>query len=307
MARYLVTGGAGFIGSHLVEALLAAGHAVTVIDNLRSGRRENLPAHDALTFREMDLFDLADDRIEPFDGLVHLAALPSVDDSWKHALEAHQQNLTSTLQMLELARAWRIPRVIYMSSAAVYGEPQATPIKESNSTQPLSPYGLQKLTSEHYGRLMAEQHGLTFVALRAFNVYGPRQVPTSPYSGVISKFADALRADGPVRIFGDGGQTRDFVHVSDIARGLTLALEASGLPPFTVCNLGTGRAMTIRELFEMMRAHFPGWKGEVETAPAPPGDIRHSLADIATAQKLLGYEPRCALETGLAELLRAEA
>jgi UDP-glucose 4-epimerase len=306
MANYLITGGAGFIGSHLVDFLLEAGHGVTVLDNFSSGRRENLPAHSHLDVVEADLLEVAAGQISAtFDGLVHLAALPSVNDSWTAMMVAHQLNLTATVRVLELARTLKIPRIVFASSAAVYGNPQSVPISEESPTIPVSPYGLQKLASEQYGRLFSDSSTLSFVALRFFNVFGPRQVASSPYSGVISKFAAAMRAGEPVTIYGDGKQTRDFVYVSDIARGIARALAAKAIEAFAVCNLGTGRAVTIRELAETMCSNFPDWKGSIETAPAPPGDIVHSQASIGAAGRLLGYEPTFSLASGLAEMMRS--
>lgn len=304
MGNYLVTGGAGFIGSHLVEHLLANDHRVTVLDDFSTGRRENLPSHPRLALIEADVLQVEAGRFSGHcDGVVHLAALPSVNDSWAAPRRAHELNLTATLHVIELARALRAPRVVYASSAAVYGNPERIPIHEGDRTLPLSPYGLQKLAGEHYGRLFAVQDGFSFVALRFFNVFGPRQLATSPYSGVISKFAAALRAGEPLTIYGDGAQTRDFLHVSDLARGIVQALTANGLEAFTVCNLGTGRGVSIRELAEMMRAFFPDWKECFETAPAPSGDITHSQAMIDQAQLLLDFRPRHSLESGLARLV----
>lgn len=306
MRNYLITGGAGFIGSHLVEHLLATNDRATVLDDFSTGQRENLTAHSELTLVEADLLEVTAGNLpEKFDGIVHLAALPSVNDSWTALRRAHELNLTATVHVLGLARALNIPKVVFASSAAVYGDPLRVPIQEEDATQPLSPYGLQKLASEHYGRLLAADGAPSFVALRFFNVFGPRQVATSPYSGVISKFADALRAGRSITINGDGSQTRDFVYVSDIARGIAQALSATDLAPFTVCNLGTGRAVTIRTLAEIMRKNFPAWPGRLETGPALPGDIVHSQASIAAAQRLLNYRPEDSLEAGLAKLLAA--
>ena len=305
MANYLITGGAGFIGSHLVEYLLQAGDRITIVDDFSTGLRSNLPAHSGLTVVEADILEVETMQFtERFDGLAHLAALPSVNDSWTDLAGAHRLNLTATVRVLELARALGIPKFVYASSAAVYGTPARVPIQEDDPVLPLSPYGLQKLASENYGRLLAQQHGFSFVALRFFNVFGPRQVATSPYSGVISKFADALRSGLSLKIYGDGRQTRDFVYVADVARGIGQALAADHLEPVTVCNLGTGRAVSIRELAETMRALFPDWKGSFETAPSPPGDIVHSQASVAAAGWLLGFRPSSTLEAGLAEMIQ---
>ena len=306
MANYLITGGAGFIGSHLVEFLLEAGHQVTVVDNFSTGRRENLPAHSNLALVEGDILKITPEQISgKFVGLVHLAALPSVNNSWTDVMVAHELNLTATVRVLELARAMGMGRIVYASSAAVYGNPRSVPIGEEDLAMPVSPYGLQKLASERYGQLFAASQTLTFVSLRFFNVFGPRQVATSPYSGVISKFAAAMRTGQSIKIYGDGQQTRDFVYVTDIARGIAGALETPDLPPYLVCNLGTGQAVSIRQLAEAMRLNFPDWKGRIETAPAPPGDIVHSQASISAAERLLGYTPAHSLEAGLARMLQS--
>jgi UDP-glucose 4-epimerase len=308
MPHYLITGGAGFIGSHLVELLLQTGHGVTVIDDFSTGKRENLPRQRELSVVAADLLTVPRDQLTgPFDAVVHLAALPSVNDSWTDVVAAHQLNLTTTVRVVELARAMSIPRIVFASSAAVYGNPQSVPISEEHLTLPLSPYGLQKLASEQYGRLFAQNLTLSFVALRIFNVFGPRQVATSRYSGVISKFASAMRSGRPIQIYGDGKQTRDFVYVTDITRGIAQALEAASLDPFSVCNLGTGRAISIQELAETMRAVFPDWKASFQSAPAPPGEILHSQANIAAAGRSLGFRPAYSLEAGLARMMQPAA
>ena len=304
MAHYLITGGAGFIGSHLVEWLLQAEHRVTVIDDFSTGARDNLPTHPKLEVVAQDLLTLTSERLTgPFAAVVHLAALPSVNDSWVHLAQAHAVNLTGTVRVIELTRQLKIPRVVFASSAAVYGDTDAVPIEEMRRLRPASPYGLQKVSSEEYGRLFAGKN-LSFIALRFFNVFGPRQVAGSPYSGVITKFASAMRGNEPVTIFGGGGQTRDFVYVKDIAIGITRSLETPGLDPFTVCNLGSGSAVSIRELVATMRGFFPHWPGSVREAPARPGDILRSAADIGAAQRLFSYRPRYSLESGLAEMLQ---
>ena len=294
MAHVIVTGGAGFIGSHLVERLLEAGNRVTVIDDFSTGSRNNLAARPGLSIIAEGLLTLTSECLTgPFDAVVHLAALPSVNDSWNHLAQAHAVNLTGTVRVIELAQQLRIPRLVYASSAAVYGDTDLVPIEEMRRLRPASPYGLQKVSSEEYGRLFAGKN-FSFVALRFFNVFGPRQVSGSPYSGVITKFAAAMRENQPVTVFGGGEQTRDFVYVKDIALGIASALEMSGLDPFTVCNLGSGTAVSIRQLVSAMRGFFPDWFGPVREAPARPGDIVRSLAD--------------SLESGLAEMLqRAKA
>ena len=259
MAHYLITGGAGFIGSHLVEWLLESGHRVTVIDDFSAGTRDNLPTHSELSIVEQDLLRLTNNELTgPFHAIVHLAALPSVTASWSNLLQAHAVNLTATVRVIELAQQLGIPRIVYASSAAVYGDSDVVPIEEMQRLRPTSPYGVQKVAGEEYGRLCSSKN-LSFVALRFFNVFGPRQVAGSPYSGVITIFAQAMGENRPITIFGGGGQTRDFVFVKDIALGIASALEMSDLNPFTVCNLASGTAVTIRQLVATMRQFFPEW------------------------------------------------
>jgi len=304
MAHYLITGGAGFIGSHLVEWLLESGHRVTVIDDFSAGTRDNLPTHSELSIVEQDLLRLTNNELTgPFHAIVHLAALPSVTASWSNLLQAHAVNLTATVRVIELAQQLGIPRIVYASSAAVYGDSDVVPIEEMQRLRPTSPYGVQKVAGEEYGRLCSSKN-LSFVALRFFNVFGPRQVAGSPYSGVITIFAQAMRENQPITIFGGGGQTRDFVFVKDIALGIASALERSNLNPFTVCNLASGTAVTIRQLVATMRQFFPEWSGSIKEAPARLGDIVRSAADISAARNLLSYQSRFSLESGLAEMLR---
>jgi len=304
MAHYLITGGAGFIGSHLVEWLLESGHRVTVIDDFSAGTRDNLPTHSELSIVEQDLLRLTNNELTgPFHAIVHLAALPSVTASWSNLLQAHAVNLTATVRVIELAQQLGIPRIVYASSAAVYGDSDVVPIEEMQRMRPTSPYGVQKVAGEEYGRLCSSKN-LSFVALRFFNVFGPRQVAGSPYSGVITIFAQAMRENRPITIFGGGGQTRDFVFVKDIALGIASALEMSNLNPFTVCNLASGTAVTIRQLVATMRQFFPEWSGSIKEAPARLGDIVRSSADISAARNLLSYQSRYSLESGLAEMLR---
>ena len=304
MAHYLITGGAGFIGSHLVEWLLESGHRVTVIDDFSAGTRDNLPTHSELSIVEQDLLRLTNNELTgPFHAIVHLAALPSVTASWSNLLQAHAVNLTATVRVIELAQQLGIPRIVYASSAAVYGDSDVVPIEEMQRLRPTSPYGVQKVAGEEYGRLCSSKN-LSFVALRFFNVFGPRQVAGSPYSGVITIFAQAMGENRPITIFGGGGQTRDFVFVKDIALGIASALEMSDLNPFTVCNLASGTAVTIRQLVATMRQFFPEWSGSIKEAPARLGDIVRSAADISAARNLLSYQSRYSLESGLAEMLR---
>ena len=306
MTDYLITGGAGFIGSHLVERLLAAGDRVTVLDNFSSGKRENLPNDSRIAIVAEDLLALQPGQLQgSFAGVVHLAALPSVNDSWAEPGKAHALNLSATVRLIELARELGIPRVVFASSAAVYGEVAIIPVTENHRLRPVSPYGLQKFASEEYGRLFAGED-FSFLALRLFNVFGPRQLATSPYSGVISRFVSAMRENQPITIFGDGRQTRDFVYVKDIAEGIRRGLTTPDLGPFTVCNLGCGEAVSVLQLIETVRPFFPEWPGEVRHEAPRLGDIARSQSDISAAQRLLSYRREYSLESGLAEMLTGE-
>ncbi|NJL53887.1 NAD-dependent epimerase/dehydratase family protein [bacterium] len=281
MSHFIVTGGAGFIGSHVAEQLLAAGHQVTVIDNLSTGKRANLSQHTRLALLQKDLTScVPSDFTQPVDGIAHLAATPSVELSWLQPLPAHHNNLSITLAALELCHQLQCPRFIFASSAAVYGIPQRLPITEDHPTFPISPYGLQKLVSEQYGQLFAQQWGFCFVALRLFNVFGDRQDPNSPYSGVISKFTKAMRDNSPITIYGDGAQTRDFINVRGVAKVfaevLTTPLEMSSVSIF---NVGTNQAVTVLDLINTLQKNYPTWEREVRFAQARLGDIKDSVSN----------------------------
>lgn len=304
MKHIVVTGGAGFIGSHLVEHLLAKDCRVTVIDNFSTGRPRNLVSHAALRCLARPLLEVTAADLEalpePITGIAHLAALPSVAASWHHPLTAHHNNLSATVHIIELCKALGVPRLVYASSAAVYGNPVHLPIGEDQPPAPISPYGLQKWTGESYARLFAAELGFSVVVLRMFNVFGPRQPPDSPYSGVISRFLKAMTAGRPVTIFGDGHQTRDFIHVRDVAeafgQALTVPLDTGQT---LVCNLGTGQGLSLLELVGVLARYFPQWHPTTEFQAGRPGDIRHSQADIAQAMQHLGFKPQRLLTAGL--------
>src|SRR5207248_6883251 len=250
---------AGFIGSHFVDLVVGLGDKVVVVDDLSSGRVDNLPTHQSVelvkrNFRTCDARDFAGD----FDAIVHLAAWPSVATSWEQPMQAHESNLSLTLHAITLASKLRIKRIVFASSAAVYGKATEVPTKESSQTSPSSPYGLQKLTSERYGELFARALGLSFVGLRFFNVYGPRQPQSSSYSGVISKFLAAMQRGLPINITGDGEQTRDFIYVKDAATALRAAVTK--IPkeiPWLVLNIGTGLPTSILKLRRELTRFFP--------------------------------------------------
>lgn len=300
----LVTGGAGFIGSHLVERLLGQGYAVRVLDDLSSGREQNLAA--AAGAAELLRGDCRDPAaaaaaVRGADVVFHEAALPSVARSVEDPVGSNRINLDGTLQLLEAARSAGVRRFVFAGSSAAYGNGPESPKRETLPPEPLSPYAAQKVAGEHYCRVFAECYGLHTVVLRYFNVYGPRQDPSSPYSGVISLFMTALLAGNAPRIYGDGGQTRDFVEVGDVALANQLAAERD-VPPGTVVNVASGRTTSILELFQGVRAAVGGTAEQVEPRflPARAGDVRHSLADIGRARALLGFAPAVALADGLA-------
>ena len=303
--RLLVTGGAGFIGSHFVDLVIGLGGQVVVVDDL-SGGVNNLPTDRSVEFIEKDFRTCeARDFAGGFDALVHLAALPSVVTSWEQPMQAHESNLSLTLHAITLASELRIKRIVFASSAAVYGKATEVPTKESSQTSPSSPYGLQKLTSERYGQLFAGALGLSFVGLRFFNVFGPRQSPSSPYSGVISQFLAAMQKGLSVNITGDGEQTRDFIYVKDVAAALQAAVtKIPSEIPWLVLNIGTGVPTSILKLRREMIQFFPDADKVPIFLPIAPGDIRHSTACISAATEVMGFCPRYSLQDGLAELVQ---
>ena len=302
MSRYLVTGGAGFIGSHIVEALVAKGETVRVVDDLSTGRRQNLSSvvsDDRVELVEADLATpgVANQAVAGIDHVLHIAAIPSVPRSVKEPLATNRANVDGTLLLLAAARDAKVKRVVFASSSSVYGDSPTLPKHEEMPTRPLSPYALQKLVGEHYNRLFHALYGLDTIALRFFNVFGPRQDPTSPYSGVISLFTSALSEGRQPTIHGDGEQTRDFTYVSDVADGVITASHASDVGG-QVVNLACGGRTSLNRLFEILRTAVGS---TVEPVYGPPreGDVRDSQADITRARRLFGFEPRVTLEEGL--------
>ena len=303
MALYLVTGGCGFIGSHLVDALLARGDEVRVLDDLSTGKRENLDPRAPLIVGDVADRMLVADAIQGADGCFHLAAVASVERGNQDWLGTHRTNLTGAITVFDAARRAKpgaaIP-VVYASSAAVYGDSAALPLSESGPTRPLSAYGADKLGCELHARVASLVHGVPTAGCRFFNVYGPRQDPASPYSGVISIFFDRLGQGLPVKIFGDGGQTRDFIYVADVVDALLKAMDRrpADAPVFNVC---TGRATSILDLARTI-AEARGARLESRFEPARAGDIRASLGDPVLAAEILGFSAGTTLAEGLGRM-----
>lgn len=306
MSLYLVTGGCGFIGSHLVERLLKDGHQVRVLDDLSTGKRENLPARAELVVGDVADQPLVERCLADADGCFHLAAVASVERCNREWLGCHRTNLTGTIAVFSAARATAhrpaIP-VVYASSAAVYGDQTAPRLSEELVPQPRSAYGADKLGCELHAQVARLIHGVSAVGLRFFNVYGPRQDPKSPYSGVISIFCDRLRSGLPITIFGDGEQVRDFVHVSDVVQALWTVMQAKQ-PESSVFNVCTGTPTSVATLARTI-ASILEVTPEINYAPPRDGDIRVSLGDGRRAFEQLGFLPTTTLASGLADLLQA--
>jgi UDP-glucose 4-epimerase len=298
--RVLVTGGAGFIGSHIATALVESGHRVRVVDNLQAGHRHNLALVAAdVEFVEGDCSDpvIAARAARGMEVVYHQAAVPSVARSVEDPASAHRNSATATLEVLVAARAAGVRRFIYAGSSSVYGDSAALPKREDMIPQPLSPYAVGKLGGEHYVRVFANLYGMETVTLRYFNVFGPRQDASSPYSGVISLFITAMLAGRDPVIYGDGKQSRDFTYVANVVDGNLRALAARGLKGQAV-NLATGRRTTLNALLKALAREL-GRPARATRQPARPGDIKHSLADVKQARRLLGYRPTVDFETGL--------
>lgn len=303
--KVLVTGGAGFIGSHVAEALVAQGWEVAVLDNFATGLERNIPAAAELIRGDAGDDALLARAVRGCRTVFHLAAVSSVQDSVDRPLEVHGANLTATLSLLEAAAREGVGRFVFSSSAAVYGNTEGRLAREDMKTNPLSHYAVQKLASEHYCAVYHALHGLETVCLRYFNVYGPRQRADSPYSGVIAKFSDAACDGRPPLIFGDGGQTRDFVHVSDVvAANLAAATVPAAAVAGGVFNIGSGRSVSVAELAAAVRDIFPASPAP-EYGPERRGEVRFSQADITKAGKYLGYCPSVDFQRGLASLLKS--
>ncbi len=296
----LVTGGAGFIGSHLVEALLSAGCKVTVLDNISTGNLLNLkPVMDHITFYKNDIREpeILEKAAEGCDVIFHLAAVVAVQQTISDPVESTMINEIGTLNVLEAARSKHVRRVVLASSCAVYGDDPSSPKRETLAPRPASPYALHKLSAEHYGRVYFDLFGLETVSLRFFNVYGPRQDPSSPYSGVISIFMAKAAANRVPVIYGDGNQSRDFVYVTDVVKANLLAAGTDNLAG-NVFNIGTGSDVLINRLWELI-ASLSGRRSAPRYEPARNGDILHSVAGMELTRSILNFKNDFTLEQGL--------
>lgn len=298
----VVTGGAGFIGSHLAEALKGQGLRVRVADNFATGHRTNLPKGVELV--EGDVNDVAPEVVRGASVIYHLAALPSVPRSVERPMESHRATAQGTLAVLAAAERAGARRVVVASSSAVYGGASALPLREDLSPQPLSPYAAAKLAAELYAASWAARSVVETVSLRFFNVYGPRQDPDSPYAAVIPIFARRLRERKPMPVDGDGRQTRDFVFVGDVVRALILAGSAPGISG-RIYNIAGGKPVSVLELGAVL-ARLAGQEPEYEFRAPRPGDIRDSVADVSSARRDLGFEASTGLGEGLRKTLGQE-
>jgi UDP-glucose 4-epimerase len=299
MASWLVTGGAGFIGSHLAQTLLTRGDHVRVVDNLSTGHQRNL---DLLGGAEIVIGDVsepgvAQQAVAGIDYVLHQAAIPSVPRSVADPLTSHKANLDATVALAVAARDAGVRRLVYAGSSSAYGDTPVLPKHEDMATEPLSPYALQKLVGEQYLQMFTKLYGLDTVTIRYFNVFGPRQDPSSPYSGVIALFVSRMLRGEPAVIVGDGEQTRDFTYIDNVVDGVLKAATAPGAAG-QVINVATGQRISINQLAATLQRLIGVKAAPVHVAPRQ-GDVRDSLADITRARQLLDYEPVVSFEDGL--------
>ena len=294
MQTFLVTGGAGFIGTNVVHFLVEHGHTVKVVDDLTAGKRERLP--DSIDFYELDIRDTAalSTVCEGVDVLIHLAALPRLQFSIDHPQVAHDVNITGTLSVLEAARAAGVKRIVYAASSSAYGDQEILPLTTDLPPQPKTPYALQKYVGEAYMKLWSELFGLKTVSLRFFNVYGPHLDPDGAYALVIGRFLKLASQGQPLTVVGDGEQTRDFTHVRDVVSALYQAAQSDHVGRGEVFNVGAGIQTSINELAKLIGGHVTYVPARIEA--------KHSLADIEVTKKVLNWEPKVRLEDGIAEL-----
>jgi nucleoside-diphosphate-sugar epimerase len=298
--HYLVTGGAGFIGSNTVDELVRRGHSVTVLDDLSAGKEENLAkVREKITFIRGTITDrdTVEEACRGANYVLHLAARTSVPRSVKQPVETNQINVDGTLNILVAARDAGVRRVVFASSSSIYGDTPTLPKHEGMPPAPISPYGVSKLVGELYGRVFHRTYGLDFVALRYFNVFGPRQDPGSPYSGVLSLFIAAMRNGGDPSVYGDGEQSRDFTFVQNVVAANLQACETAGIAG-RAFNLGTGGRYTLNYTLKLLEG-FSGRSAKAKYGPPREGDIRDSQADISLATQSFGYQPQIKFEDGL--------
>jgi nucleoside-diphosphate-sugar epimerase len=302
MSKYLITGVAGFIGSALARAILAQGDEVRGIDNFSTGKRNNISEIlDRINFREADLLDpeAAQSACQGVDYVLHEAAIPSVPRSVANPLESNRANVDATVNVLVAARDAKVKRVVYAASSSAYGDTPTLPKREDMFPAPISPYAVAKLASEYYMASFFRCYGLETVALRYFNIFGPRQDPTSPYSGVLAKFITQMLNGEQPTIFGDGTQSRDFTYVDNVVHANLLACKApAGKVAGKVFNVATGSRIDLNEMFSALKKII-GYRGEVNHGAERAGDVKHSLADLSQAEKCLGYKPQVNFEEGL--------
>jgi len=300
MSIYLVTGGAGFIGSNIVEFLVKRGIEVRVIDNLATGKRENLDSFAGqIDFREISICDLKalQEAMTGVDYVIHQAAIPSVPKSILDPIASHHADVTGTLNVLWAAKQTGVKRVVYAASSSAYGDTETLPQTESMPTHPISPYGLMKFVGEEYCRIFTAIYGLETVALRYFNVFGPRQDPSSQYSGVLSRFITSMLKNETPTIFGDGEQSRDFTFVENVVEANWLACHANDAAGL-VFNVACGRRISLNQIVAQLNEML-GLKLSPRYEPARTGDIKHSLADITQATERLLFRPKVSFEDGL--------
>jgi nucleoside-diphosphate-sugar epimerase len=305
-SKYLVTGGAGFIGSHIVKRLVENGVQVRVVDNLSTGQARRLDAlRSAIQFIEGDLAEEAIARraVDGIDFVLHQAAVPSVQRSVADPVGTNRANVTATLNLLESCRRAGVRRLVYAASSSAYGDTEVLPKHEDMPSNPLSPYALQKFVGERYCKLYHELFGVETVSLRYFNVFGPGQDPHSEYSAVIPKFIKGLLTKQPITIYGDGEQSRDFTYIDNVVEANLLALEAPDAAG-KMCNIGCGERITLNRLVTLLEQQL-GTKAQVSYTPSNAGDVRNSLADIERAKALLRYRPEIMIEEGLRQTIEA--
>jgi len=304
--RFLITGGAGFIGSHIVKRLVGEGAVVRVVDNLSTGQVARLEIlRCSIEYVEADLADnlVSDEVVKDVDYVLHQAAIPSVQRSVCDPIGTNRANVTATLNLLESCRKAKVRRFVYAASSSAYGDTEVLPKSEEMPPNPLSPYALQKLAGEHYCKLYYSLYGLETVCLRYFNVFGPGQDPHSEYSAVIPKFISKLLINELITVYGDGEQSRDFTYVENVVDANLLAVQATKACG-KVLNVGCGERITLNTLIQLLE-EIVGVKAKVSYSASKPGDVRHSLADINLARRLLEYEPKVMVKEGLRRTVEA--